>query len=376
MITTRAGYRFKYVDDVDITGEIIPKIEVDGGTPYILRREDIAFLLEAVQQRVAVPSSWKSSVPTALSAQTLEGIKTSLVNLKTNTATPDVSNPQYTANLSVAYLNKNIQIPSSIIVSNSYPSITKSFVLSNTTGGALPTLKCESASFSGAPTISDMRKLYADIGEFKYGMNPYVFTEKIETSGSWYWSGLDTGGHSSDSGTFTLEDPTTLLHNGGPFANLEYEIRNYWTKDSSTGNWYNRRDENYANLSEYRINTYIKNVSDLWAVLIYSGSARMASESSYTQKYAVEFVKLNASAVSPYSGYGSVWTLPSTHLSTSHLDAVRVAMGLPEATAITDGGTSSKSNFTTMKLSFSNHYIFRISDYLLTAEVDSLGWTY
>ena len=358
MLRSKSDYKVFDVSNVDITGQIIPQIEVDGGTPKSIRLEDKVFLNEAYYQRYSY-NSGKYSVSDKLYMYGISTLCTSIRSMESGI--PDVGG------LSINYIGSSVNVPSGVISGEvgqgaDWMRLAVNGVFDFKTQGFTPDHKI---------TTDALRRLYHDIDQFKYGSYDLSYTSSTENgnkyiSGDWLKISHDELEENRKSGSVSVVPETTDIGGFGQALPIWGEVH-HW---SYFGQWFDNVSITKFIPTHYRIDLNIKNISDLWVPVNYYCSG--VNDGSYWEYYGHQFLKCTKRLHSE-KGYLTSWELPLDSFSERSMKQTLTTLGgiFPHATSETDTSSSAE-----ISAYIRGNVLFKFNDNLFTAEVKSLGWKF
>lgn len=340
MLTKKSDYRYVDVSGINITGNNLPYRELHptaGENARAIRKEDIAFLVEAVMQKnsrmlghlAPITIGDKISVPEiGLNKFYYWLARGSCAPLEVFTGTRQDS---------CIPVNKRFSKTEELL--GAFNSWAFSEDLLQKFNGVMPTLKCANMVFDTL-SVSDIRGLYSDIGEFNYILVELLYDDAPVYYASGKRVKLEDGAIKEEA-SITNENISTVSeimasNSGGKI------LETHWAMVS------------------FNVRVKLKNITRLWAFLDYWVFHDKVSKNT------VRLVEL--SKVSEDQN-GSEWAL-TNYFGEEALNGVAESIGLPRPSSLTEG------DYWNAAMSMRQDFIAEVSSSVFNAEVDSLGWQY
>lgn len=356
MLTKKSDYRFVNVSDVNITGNVIPRIDVSGPSSDELNAEDFAFLMESVNQRLGTfTEQIPHSLPDGERILELISLKVMAYENKQDDPSPRVleNTPSYTVNSRAVSEDSDVPYGAFKIGTvdrqhSAFDRILEKF--DGVTG-----LKCNDYVFDHVIDRDAPRRIYSDLEKYrKFLCMPFVTSScdgtMKNTNGSVLanWSGKRFG--------------DSFYYNGSSYhcGVLAHRYNDYY--DGVSG--YDIEPSSVT--LEMHVDSRVK----MWIALLVNGRTYNKSD------YAVVFAPMTCSGEkSSAEGKRTLWTIDGSYLSASFANSLAGSLF---------GYTLQKGEYYDIEIfgcncssvsDVSDTFFADITD-AVTAEVSSIGWKY
>lgn len=340
MLTKKSDYRYVDVSEINITGHNLPYRELHptaGENARVIRKEDIAFLVEAVMQKNSRMLGHLAPISIGDTISVPEiGLKKFHYWLVNGACAP-LEVFTGTRQDSCYPVNKRFNKTEELLGAFNSWEITEALL--QKFNGVMPTLKCENMVFDTL-SVSDIRGLYSDIGEFVYMLVELYYDDAPVYYASGKRVKLEDGAIKEEESIVNKNESTVseimASNSGGKI------LETHWAMIS------------------FNVRVKLKNITRLWAFLDYWFWLNTHNENT------VRLVEL--SKVSEDEN-GSEWAL-TNYFGEEELKRVAESIGLPRPSSLTEG------DFWDAAMTMRQDFIAEVSPSVFNAEVDSLGWQY
>ena len=336
---------FVNVAGINITGNVIPQKQVNGDVgPYPLMREDMAFLLEAHEERFG-SWSWMSSVPHRLKdgCMLMEDIIRKMEIVKDGL-------PSYIGACFVngVYKSPATQISQSLIAGAPGNTSSVESWLATHIGAAWPALLTDGYAVPRNMQLDCIRRIYSDIDKFKLFV--CNVSSRTYTSGTWVnWGGA--------TGTWSNKRMDENVSSAWPYyATAGYYALRY-SGEESVG-------VATSDVNSAYVEVNMDNVKDVYMAIKYVAFVH-GGEHVCTCLVPLQYV-----GSSPASGYRTRWSVPHDYLTSAYLrDTVCPFLDVSPIPP-SSGGELNVMAYET------DCFVATIDETKAKAEVASLGWRY